>query len=94
MSKDQIQASSLGNKIAAGVLGAVTTMIVQKLIHASWKTITGTEPPDPEDLEVSTASVVTWTAASALGVAVAQVIIRRFTLGKCAELIKKRIDTL
>ncbi|GAA2183564.1 hypothetical protein GCM10009785_27640 [Brooklawnia cerclae] len=65
-------------KIVAGLLGGVATFAAQKLISRGWTTITGQEPPDPDDPEASTVSAVAWVAASAVGVAVVQVLVRRF----------------
>ncbi len=84
-------ANSVEFKLVAGALGAIATFAVQKLIRASWKQITGEEPPDPDDPEASTMAAVAWVAASAVGVAVAQVATRRLaakryrTLGRGRE---------
>ncbi|GEM_PF-952906 len=77
---------SLEFKIVAGLLGAVATFAVQRLVRAGWKQITGQEPPDPDDPEATTMSAVAWVAASAVGVAVAQVATRRFTARRYANL--------
>lgn len=81
--------SSLEFKIVAGALGAIATFAVQKLISASWKQITGQEPPDPDDPEASTVSAVAWVAASAVGVAVVQVATRRFAARRYAALAQR-----
>lgn len=81
--------TSIEFKIVAGALGAIATMIVQKLIRSSWKQITGSEPPDPNDPEASTAEAVAWVAASAVGVAVAQVFTRRLAANRYAKLGRK-----
>lgn len=73
-------------KIVAGALGAVATFAVQKLIRGSWKQITGQEPPDPDDPDASTMSLVAWVAASAVGVAVVQVLTRRMAANRYARL--------
>lgn len=65
-------------KIVAGLLGGAATFVAQKLIRASWKTITGDEPPNPTDPEASTVAAVSWVAASAVGVALAQVLVQRY----------------
>ncbi len=70
--------SGIEYKIVAGALGAIATFAVQKLIQKSWKRITGQEPPDPDDPQASTMAAVAWVAASAVGVSVVQVVIRRF----------------
>lgn len=78
--------SNMEYKIVAGALGAVATFVVQKLIRNSWTQITGEEPPDLDDPQASTASVVAWVAASAVGVAVTQVLVRRFAARRYASL--------
>lgn len=78
------QAPSIESKIIAGALAAVATFAVQKLIRSGWTQITGQEPPDPDDPEASTASAVAWVAASAVGVAVAQVLTRRLAAKRYA----------
>lgn len=78
--------SNFEYKIVAGALGAFATYAVQKLIRSGWKQITGQEPPDPTDPEASTMSAVAWVAASAVGVAVAQVVVRRFAANRYAAL--------
>lgn len=70
--------SGVEYKIVAGALGAIATLVVQKLIKSAWKQITGEEPPNPDDPEASTMASVAWVAASAVGVAVVQVVTRRF----------------
>ena len=76
--KGQDPTSSIEYKIMAGALGAIATMVVQKLIRSSWKQITGQEPPDPNDPDASAVAAIAWVAASAVGVSVAQVVTRRF----------------
>ena len=65
-------------KIVATVLGLATTFAVQKALGAVWSAVTGHEPPDPFDLEVSAGEAVSWVAASAVGAAVADLAVRRF----------------
>lgn len=79
-------ASSLEFKIMAGALAAISTFAVQKLIRGSWKSITGQEPPDPDDPDASTVAAVAWVAASAVGVAVVQVLARRLAANRYATL--------
>lgn len=80
-------------KLVAGALGAVATFAVQKLIQRGWKQITGQEPPDPNDPEASTAAAVAWVAASAVGVAIAQVVVRRFAANRYAAIGVRRASS-
>jgi len=78
--------SNFTYKVLAGLLGAVSTLVVQRFVTASWKTITGDEPPNPNDPDVSTAEAVSWTVASAVGLAVAQILVNRYTTRRFARL--------
>jgi len=70
--------NKLAGKIYAGVIGAVTTIVAQKLVTLAWKTVTGKEPPSPTNPETSTSAAVTWVVASGIGVGVAQLFAQRF----------------
>jgi len=91
--KHETLASSIEFKIMAGALAALSTFVVQKLIRVGWKQITGQEPPDPDDPEASTVSAVAWVAASAVGVAVVQVLARRMAANRYASLGRKQTPT-
>lgn len=68
----------LMGKVYAGVIGAVTTIVAQKLVTLAWKTVTGDEPPSPTDPKTSTAAALSWVVASGIGVGVAQLFAQRF----------------
>ena len=91
--KYETLASSIEFKIMAGALAALSTFVVQKLIRTGWKQITGQEPPDPDDPEASTVAAVAWVAASAVGVAVVQVLARRLAANRYAVLGRKQTPT-
>ena len=65
-------------KIYAGVLGAATTIIAQKLITKAWETATGDAPPDPNDPDTPIAQALDWAVCSGLGVGIAQLTINRY----------------
>ncbi|TRY19362.1 DUF4235 domain-containing protein [Tessaracoccus rhinocerotis] len=65
-------------KIYAGVLGAATLVISQKLVTKAWEAATGDEPPDPNDPETPLAPAVSWAIASGLGVGISQLVMNRF----------------
>ena len=73
-------------KVLAGVLGTVGVFAGQKLLNASWKTITGEKPPDPSDPEVPLAKAAGWIIASGVGMAVLQLVVERFTAARVARL--------
>lgn len=72
-------------KVAAGVLGALATITAQRLVSAGWRTVTGHEPPNPNDPQVSTATAISWTIASGVGLAVAQLLVSRFAARQFGE---------
>ena len=65
-------------KIYAGAIGAVTTIVAQKLVTKVWEASTGEGPPDPNDPETPLVQAVAWAAASGLGVGVTQLIMNRY----------------
>jgi Protein of unknown function (DUF4235) len=65
-------------KIYAGVIGAVTTIVAQKLVAATWKAVTGKEPPSPTSPQTSLPLAISWVVASGIGVGVAQLVAQRF----------------
>ena len=71
-------ANKLGGKIYAGIIGAVTTIVAQRLVTLAWKTVTGKEPPSATNPNTSAASAVTWVVASGIGVGVARLFAQRF----------------
>lgn len=66
-------------KLYAGALGAVTTIVSQKVVEGVWKYVTGDEEtPQPSDPEVSTTKALSWALASGIGIAGSQLLMRRF----------------
>ena len=65
---------------AAGA-GTLVTMLAGKILAAAWRLITGNEPPNAEDAEVPLRTAAMWTLASAVGIALAQLLVAR-TIGK------------
>lgn len=64
-------------KVYAGAVGAVTTIVAQKLVTKIWEASTGDVPPDPNDPEVPLTQALIWAAASGLGVGMAQLVMNR-----------------
>lgn len=65
-------------KIYAGVLGAATTIVAQKLVTKAWEASTGETPPDPNDPDTPMAQALIWALASGFGVGVAQLTMNRY----------------
>lgn len=65
-------------KVYAGLLGAVTTLVAQKLVTKVWEASTGEPVPDINDPETPVVSAVIWAAASGLGVGISQLLMNRY----------------
>ena len=65
-------------KVYAGAIGAVTTIVAQKVVTKVWVASTGDNPPDPNDHETPLTQALIWAAASGLGVGVAQLVMNRY----------------
>jgi len=65
-------------KVYAGVLGAASTLIAQKVVTKVWEMSTGDEPPDPNDPDTPLIKAVIWATASGLGIGISQLVMNRF----------------
>ncbi len=65
-------------KVYAGLLGAATTIVAQKLVTQAWIASTGHNPPDPNDPETPLTQALIWAVASGLGVGISQLAMNRF----------------
>ncbi len=68
----------LGWTVYAGLLGTATTIAATKVVEKAWESITGEEPPEPNDPETPASVAVTWAVVSGLGIAMSQMFINRF----------------
>lgn len=64
-------------KLYVGVIGAVATIVAQRLVTAGWKLATGDKPPDPTNPRTSAVQAFSWALASGVGVGMAQLAARR-----------------
>jgi Protein of unknown function (DUF4235) len=64
-------------KIYVGVVGAITTIVAQKLLTKAWEIATGEEPPSPTDPDTPVFAALTWAFASGVGVGVTQLMTKR-----------------
>lgn len=65
-------------KVYAGVAGALTTFLAQKLVTGVWTLVTGDEnPPESEDPEVPAVKAFSWALASGIGIAGSQLLVNR-----------------
>jgi hypothetical protein len=62
----------------AGAVAALTTVAAAKAVSKVWELSTGEAPPQPTDPEVPLRRALTWVAASALAMGLAQVLVNRF----------------
>lgn len=65
-------------KLYAGVLGALATLVAQKLVTKAWEASTGDEPPDPNDPNTPLTHALIWAASSGLGIGLTQLAMNRF----------------
>lgn len=65
-------------KLYVGVIGAITTIVAQRLLKAGWKLATGDEPPSPTDPDTPVVTALSWALASGVGVGVTQILTQRF----------------
>ena len=65
-------------KVYAGLFGAATTVIAQKVVTMAWEAVTGDSPPDPNDPDTPITQALIWAAASGLGVGMSQLLMNRF----------------
>jgi hypothetical protein len=63
-----------GNKAVTALVGFGATFAARKVIQFAWKKITGKEPPDADDPQVSLAEALAWGVAVAVGVQVARLL--------------------
>ncbi|MGJ6979046.1 DUF4235 domain-containing protein [Aestuariimicrobium soli] len=66
-------------KVSAAILGTVATVATQKLLASGWEFVTGEEPPEPGDPEVSAGAAFSWVLASAVGYGLSQLAVQRAT---------------
>lgn len=62
----------------AGAVAALTTVAAAKAVSKVWELSTGEAPPQPTDPEVPLRRALTWVAASALAMGLAQLLMNRF----------------
>lgn len=65
-------------KLYSGLVGAVTTIVAQKVVTKAWETATGDVPPDPNDPDTPWTQALIWALASGLGVGMAQLTMNRY----------------
>ena len=67
------------------VIGFAATFAVQKLLTIGWKAVTGNEPPSPTDPRTPMRQALTWVLASAIGIAVAQLLTQRLAARRWSD---------
>lgn len=72
-------------KVYTGALAAVSTIATQKAITKGWELITGEEPPEVTDPDAPLSRALAWALASAVGIAVAQLLVGRFSAARWSK---------
>ena len=76
----------LTTRLTTGLAGAAAAFAARKVLHASWKQVTGREPPDsPEDLQVSWAEAVAWVVLTGALTGMLRLIATRYAVGALAR---------
>ncbi|PIE21514.1 MAG: hypothetical protein CSA64_01780 [Arachnia propionica] len=78
-------AQSMLWKLYAGILGAATTVVAQKLVTKAWEAAIGGEPPDPNDPDTPLVQALIWAISSSLGVGITQLAMNRFMQRRWAK---------
>ena len=69
---------TLGWKVFGGLSAIVAAIVARKVVTATWKLATGSEPPsNPEDPAVTWAEAAGWAVASGVAVGLARLIAQR-----------------
>lgn len=72
-------------KVYAGVFGAISTLVAQKLVTKIWEASTGSEPPDPNDPDTPVTQAMIWALSSGIGVGMTQLAMNRFVQRRWAH---------
>ena len=62
----------------SGALAALTAVVAHKVVDTLWTTVTGEEPPQPNDPAVPAGKAFAWVMANALGIGALGVAANRF----------------
>lgn len=72
--------------VVTGALGLAGALVGQKIVNASWRRVTGTEPPNLEDPEVPLGRATCWVLVSGTSQAVLQLALGRLVSAGAARL--------
>lgn len=68
--------------VYSGAIATVTAVVGHKLVTTLWTTVTGDEPPDPNDPTVPPGRAFAWVMANAVGIGVLGVAANRFAANR------------
>ncbi len=69
------------SKVYLVAVGLVTTVAARQAVAVSWRVVTGSRPPKGDDPEVTKAQARIWGLASAVGLALTRLLVRKTGLG-------------
>lgn len=73
-------------KVYGIALGAVVTIVTQKVFKAAWKLATGNEPPRPGDPDVPATEAFIWALSSGVGMGAAQLATTRHVARRASRM--------
>ena len=69
------------SKVWLAAAALATTLVARALVSVSWRVVTGAKPPKADDPEVPRAQARAWGLATAAGLAVTRLLVKRTGLG-------------
>lgn len=68
--------------VYAGGVAAITTVVAHQVVQGLWRSVTGEEPPEPNDPATPSKKALTWVLANAVGIGVLGVLANRFAASR------------
>ncbi|HOA88564.1 DUF4235 domain-containing protein [Propioniciclava tarda] len=69
----------------SGAIAAATAVVANKIVESVWRSVTGEEPPEPNDPSTPPNKAFAWVLANAIGIGILGVAANRFAAGRWAK---------
>nr|WP_294694910.1 DUF4235 domain-containing protein [uncultured Friedmanniella sp.] len=69
------------SKVYVVAVGLMTTVVARQAVAVGWRVVTGERPPKGDDPEVTKVRARIWGLASAVGLALTRLLVRRTGIG-------------